>query len=207
MSTYYFTYGTDAAYPYYGGWTEVEAPDEKTARALFKAYHPNREGSDCLNCASVYSEDGFKKTGMMDVGNFGKKCLEQIAPTRTFPSPVLNGDKSLKGGYEVVLSDVPANISEEPYRELWDSTAMFEYLDTYGADVGRVIGKFDTQEEAEEFFEQSKALCRAYLYYETETYLYFNYLRIETVEYDEDGVICDWGDTINDYVPDVQIRV
>lgn len=39
MAKFYFTYGTDGQ-PFFGGWTEVEAPDSHAACAAFRAYHP-----------------------------------------------------------------------------------------------------------------------------------------------------------------------
>ena len=80
MERFYFTYGT-VGQPFYGGWTEVEAPDGRTACALFRAYHPDRfEG--LLNCSSFYSEDAFFKTTMAKDGNFGHHCHERITVTR-----------------------------------------------------------------------------------------------------------------------------
>lgn len=78
---FYFTYGAEGQ-PFYGGWTEVEAPDGHSACAAFRAYHPDKtEG--LLNCSSVYDEDHFKTTEMYQVGNFGYRCHEVIRITRT----------------------------------------------------------------------------------------------------------------------------
>ena len=74
MERFYFTYGSEG-HPYAGGWTEIVAPDEGTARALFAALHPS-EGF--LRCASVYDEDSFKRTRMFRNGNFGARCREEI---------------------------------------------------------------------------------------------------------------------------------
>lgn len=41
MAKFYFTYGTDGQ-PFFGGWTEVEAPDAHAACAAFRAYHPDK---------------------------------------------------------------------------------------------------------------------------------------------------------------------
>ena len=60
MNRYYFTFGTDERYPFQLGYLIIEARDRHAAREIFKAYFPNRKGSDLLNCASVYSEElGF----------------------------------------------------------------------------------------------------------------------------------------------------
>lgn len=77
---YYFTYGTDGQ-PFVGGWTEVEAPDTRTACALFRVYHPNKTDG-LLNCASFYSEDAFFRTDMPELGNLGARCHERITLTR-----------------------------------------------------------------------------------------------------------------------------
>ena len=61
MAKFYFTYGTDGQ-PFFGGWTEVEAPDAHAACAAFRAYHPDKtEG--LVNCSSIYDEEKFKLTG------------------------------------------------------------------------------------------------------------------------------------------------
>lgn len=55
MAKFYFTYGTDGQ-PFFGGWTEVEAPDAHAACAAFRAYHPDKtEG--LVNCSSIYDEE------------------------------------------------------------------------------------------------------------------------------------------------------
>lgn len=78
LNRYYFTYGTDPRYPYSGGWTEIIAPDAKTACSIFSAVHPDRvEG--LLNCAFLYPEKEFIKTEMYrDGDNFGHGCRETI---------------------------------------------------------------------------------------------------------------------------------
>lgn len=81
MPKFYFTYGTEGQ-PFYGGWTEIEAPDGHTACAAFRAFHPDKtEG--LLNCCSVYSEDDFKKSCMAGPdGNFHRFCQGIITITR-----------------------------------------------------------------------------------------------------------------------------
>lgn len=77
---FYFTYGSEGQ-PFSGGWTEIEAPDARSACALFRAFHPDKtEGF--LNCSSVYSEDSFFKTEMPKEGNLGARCRERITVTR-----------------------------------------------------------------------------------------------------------------------------
>ncbi len=77
MAKFYFTYGTEGQ-PYFGGWTEVIAPDRDAACALFRAVHPDRH-EGYLNCSSVYSEMQFKNSRMSgERGNFGFFCHEVI---------------------------------------------------------------------------------------------------------------------------------
>lgn len=80
MPKFYFTYGTGGQ-PFVGGWTVVEAPDKKSACAVFRIYHPDKtEG--LLNCSSVYDEKQFKLTEMWRRGNFGFRCHETITLRR-----------------------------------------------------------------------------------------------------------------------------
>lgn len=74
MERFFFTFGSDG-HPYKGGWTEVVAPDEETARNLFAALHPSDRG---LRCACVYDEKSFKQTRMWVRGNYGARCREEI---------------------------------------------------------------------------------------------------------------------------------
>lgn len=76
MSKFYYTYGTDPRYPYQGGWTEIEALDRPGADKLFQMHHPDRTPG-ILNCADIYNEDEFRRTGM-DEDNFGACCHEKI---------------------------------------------------------------------------------------------------------------------------------
>lgn len=78
MAKFYFTYGSDPAYPFCGGWTEIEATSLYQATNIFKAAHRNDIDSETLNCADYYTEEGFKKTGMHKSGNRGKFCHEKI---------------------------------------------------------------------------------------------------------------------------------
>ena len=80
MEKFYFTYGTDSGYPFRGGWTLILAPGAKAAVQIFRAYHPNRVGSDCLNCADYYRGDRFEQSESYKTGNFGGYCHEIIGP-------------------------------------------------------------------------------------------------------------------------------
>lgn len=81
MPKFYFTYGTEGQ-PFVGGWTEVDAPDDRAACAAFRAYHPDKTDG-LLNCSSMYDEAHFKLTEMCRSGNFGFRCHERIQLTRT----------------------------------------------------------------------------------------------------------------------------
>lgn len=80
-SKFYFTYGTDGQ-PFYGGWTEVVAPNMDIAVAVFRMYHPDKiEG--IVNCSTIYTEEEFKKIRMAGPdGNFHRFCQEIITVTR-----------------------------------------------------------------------------------------------------------------------------
>jgi len=77
MPKLYFTYGTDPAYPFRGGWTEITAPSLATAYEIFRAYHPN-----CPVFLSVLTEDEFLATGMLLNGHCGAWCQEGITVSR-----------------------------------------------------------------------------------------------------------------------------
>lgn len=62
MADFYFTYGSDERYPFYGGWTRITAPSINVALSIFASIHPNRD--NCLNCADYYTENEFKQTEM-----------------------------------------------------------------------------------------------------------------------------------------------
>lgn len=82
MEVFYFTYGLEDYYPWYGGWTEIEAPDKNSACELFRAFHPDHTPG-FVNCAFIYPEEAFLKTEMAGPkGNFGARCRERITVTR-----------------------------------------------------------------------------------------------------------------------------
>lgn len=80
MQKYYFTYGTDPAYPFQGGWTEVEAPSLSTALELYHYFHPMQRYG--FNCEKVLDESKFLATDMLLNGNFGAWCQEEISLSR-----------------------------------------------------------------------------------------------------------------------------
>jgi hypothetical protein len=78
---FYFTFGSDERYPYgRNDFVEVIAPSEHLACELFQAFHPNRPGSDLINCAGIYSKETFD--GFRDKHYPNRKPIEQIAVCR-----------------------------------------------------------------------------------------------------------------------------
>lgn len=73
---FYFTYGTDPEFPFRYGWTRVVAEDIETAITLFQMVHPNREKSNCVNCAFYYDEK-FEETDMYK-GVFGTDYEHEV---------------------------------------------------------------------------------------------------------------------------------
>lgn len=62
MNSYYFTFGSDPLFPYgRGSYVVVAAPCLEDAISLFKLVHPNRPGSNLLNCAAYYTENQFSE--------------------------------------------------------------------------------------------------------------------------------------------------
>lgn len=88
MPKFYFTYGSEGQ-PFCGGWTEIEAQDEETARNVFRVAHPNNKDGFMV-CCSVYDEERFRRTSMYERGNMGLRCHERITFTREV-APVQKG--------------------------------------------------------------------------------------------------------------------
>ena len=60
MANFYFTFGSDERFPFgRNDYVMVQAQDGNRACDLFRERHPNRPGSDCINCAFIYSEEKF----------------------------------------------------------------------------------------------------------------------------------------------------
>lgn len=91
MPKFYFTYGSEG-HPFNGGWTEIDAPDDDTACAVFRAFHP--DGYDGMGmCCSILDEDGFAHTKLPERGNLGRRCHETITLTRTLYTEDDNGEQ------------------------------------------------------------------------------------------------------------------
>lgn len=62
MNNYYFTFGSDPAYPYgMNDYVLVVAENINQACELFEAVHPHRPGSQAINCAFYYTEEQFRE--------------------------------------------------------------------------------------------------------------------------------------------------
>lgn len=74
---FYFTFGTDPEYPYgQDDYVLVYADNLAEAVEKFKAKHPNRPGSDCVNCAFWYNEEQWNKSTKQYYGD--RKPVEVI---------------------------------------------------------------------------------------------------------------------------------
>ena len=76
---FYFTYSSSGM-AYKGGWTEVDAPSNTIAVQAFTAFL--RFVIFYTACSDIYTESEFRKTGMLDGGNFGAKTREKITIMR-----------------------------------------------------------------------------------------------------------------------------
>lgn len=74
---FFYTFGTDKIFPFYGGWVEVEAASIKEANEIFRKHYPDRHPG-ILNCAFGYSEDKFRRTDMPETGNMGAFCHRKL---------------------------------------------------------------------------------------------------------------------------------
>ena len=60
--SFFFTFGTDPAYPYgFNDYVEVKANSLNEAAMLFNIVHPPRPGSELVNCAFMYTEKQFNE--------------------------------------------------------------------------------------------------------------------------------------------------
>ena len=61
MNLFFFTFGSDEKYPFKSTeFVMVVADTEHEACEKFTAKYPKRIGSDCVNCAFVYTKEQFK---------------------------------------------------------------------------------------------------------------------------------------------------
>ncbi len=75
---FFYTFGTDPAFPYKKGWVEVHAYTMQEADGKFRQRFPDRPGHEgILNCAFVYDEARWAK--MDPEKNWpGWRCFEVI---------------------------------------------------------------------------------------------------------------------------------
>lgn len=77
-NVYYYTFGTDSAFPYCGGWVEVYASSWEESHEKFRAKYPDRPGREgVINCAFFYDQERWEQSGMAN-GNLGGLCQEVI---------------------------------------------------------------------------------------------------------------------------------
>ena len=82
MKKYFFTFGSDPQFPYSREeYVMVEADNIGQAINLFRAVHPNRPDSKCINCSLVYFEDEFLPS-MLEKYYGGKDPVETISVKR-----------------------------------------------------------------------------------------------------------------------------
>lgn len=87
MPKFYFTYGLDMRYPFFGGWTEIEAPRQSDACTIFKMYHPDRpDSAGRLNCSGIFTENEFRDNKAYVDAHCGHICREKITLTRVTPA-------------------------------------------------------------------------------------------------------------------------
>nr|WP_298061043.1 hypothetical protein [uncultured Blautia sp.] len=72
MNAYYYTFGTNPGFPFYGGWVQVFAETSQEADAIFRQHYPDRHDG-ILNCAIIYRQENFPKS-MLIHGNLGAYC-------------------------------------------------------------------------------------------------------------------------------------
>lgn len=77
---FYFTFGTDKIFPYYGGWIVIQAPNEQIARDIFAALYPRNDGRQELRFAFVYNQEAWERTNMYkENSNLGAGCHKTYA--------------------------------------------------------------------------------------------------------------------------------
>lgn len=77
MINFYFTFGRNPEYPFgFDDYVKVTAPDLGEAVWTFQQHHPNRPGSNLVNCAFWYTEAEFEK--MRDKYYHGKEPAEVL---------------------------------------------------------------------------------------------------------------------------------
>lgn len=76
LQNFYFTFGTDPAYPYgINDYVQIKAENIHVAQLAFQREHPNRSGSDCYNYAFDYDQDAWN--------DIKEKYYKNVPPVET----------------------------------------------------------------------------------------------------------------------------
>ena len=135
---YFYTFGSSATHPYFGGWVEIEAENRKLADAAFRREYPDKI-PDMLNCAGVYTEKEFEKAGFKNHGNMGEFChrklnaadvLGQKVPVNSSDIPEFIGQ--IIDIFEDFLEEKGVSV-DNPEKENSDDPAVI-----YGSDYGNI---------------------------------------------------------------------
>lgn len=63
IQNFYFTFGSDEAFPFQDGYIVIEARSLDEAVTHFRSMFPDRSDG-CVNCSFFYSEEEWQKSGM-----------------------------------------------------------------------------------------------------------------------------------------------
>ena len=78
LEPFYFTFGSDAGFPYQNGYLVIYAKNKSLAYQTFRKHFADRH-HNCANYSFCYSEEGWHKTGMENLDNY--PCYETIYAT------------------------------------------------------------------------------------------------------------------------------
>lgn len=86
MERYYFTFGSDPAYPYgRDDYVIAIGTDRHDCINAFRKKYPNRPGSDAVNCADIYSATKWEEVS--------KKYYNGVTPREILVSDIVYGCK------------------------------------------------------------------------------------------------------------------
>lgn len=104
---YYFTFGSDPAYPYgIDEYMVINAKNIHEAQMAFKAVHPNRPDSACLNYAFSYTEEEWKQSDICNKFYNNQPPVEELTATEDF---------ILHGKYEAPNIEIEAEDDDYEY--------------------------------------------------------------------------------------------
>ncbi len=139
--TFYFSFGTSDHFPFKLGWVEVRgAEDRMEACEMYSSHYPKRDG--LINCAFVYNEDEWKKSGL-GREELGYECHQVITdwgpnveknlfdvPTHDGGTERLRVEAGFWSNSKNLIVTIYPNIKEPEYG--WD----YPMVDM-GEDIGR----------------------------------------------------------------------